>query len=566
MSVKANSFHDVSTQNADEGIEKKMDALDVLLKTQMAPTPSSGLETYAGPWTKKQITHLVKRTMFGAKKSDVDFFLTKSLTQAVDILISPQITEPAPPLNNYTPAYGAADPDVPAGQTWVNANWSNLEFYRNSSMNNWWHSLMFLQSQSIVEKMTLFFHNLLVTSFEAVERARWLYVNIKTYRANCLGNYKNLIKKATLDPQMLRYLNGHYNTKTSPDENYARELQELFTLGVGAGYSETDVQQAAKILTGFRTSSTSVPPVDVYQFDASKHDTGSKTFSDFYGNKIIPGGNTEAAALTELDSLINMIFERIETPRFICREIYRFFVHYNIDSTIENNIIIPLAEIFKQNNFEIVPVLKTLFKSQHFFDVLSNGGMIKSPVDYLVGMCREFNMTIPPVAQVAPHYEVFNKIRSEAILQNQEILNPPNVAGWTAYYQSPAFHRIWVNANILQKRNKFSDRMVGNGYTVQGFVMKFDLPVYVASYSNPGNPTVLVQDIIDLFFREDLTASTKAYLKDFLLTGQTNDDYWTSAWTAYVADPTNPTKLNTVKTRLTNLFKYIMNMPEYQLM
>ena len=566
MSVEVNSFHSGEVTGTDVHSEKKMKDLENLLNFQMAPTPNTGLEAYTGAWTRKQVTHLLKRTMFGCKKSDVDFFMTKNLTQSVDILISPQIADPEPPLNNYTAAYGVADPDVPSGQTWVNANWSSVEYNRSVSLNNWWHKLMFTQSQSIVEKMTLFFHNLLVTSFEAVERARWMYVNIKTYRANCLGNYKSLLKKATLDPQMLRYLNGHYNTKTSPDENYARELQELFTLGVGAGYSETDVQQAAKILTGFRTSSTSVPPVDVYQFDASKHDTGSKTFSGFYGNQVIAGGSTEAAALGELDVLINMIFAREETSKFICREIYRFFVHYNIDSTIETNIITPLATIFRDNNYEIIPVLKKLFKSQHFFDVLSNGGMIKSPVDYIVGMCREFNMALPPVNQIAPYYEVFNKIRSESILQNQEIINPPNVAGWTSYYQAPAFHRIWVNANTLQKRNKFSDRMVGNGYTVQGFVMKFDLLAYTASLSNPGNPNILVQDVISLMFREDLTTDAKAYLKDFLLTGQTNDDYWTSAWTAYVGDPTNPTKLNTVKTRLTNLYKYIMNMPEYQLM
>jgi len=552
------------SEGQDLAPDKKVNELDELLSAQMAPTPTSGIEQYNGPWTRKQVVHLLKRTMFGAKKPDIDFFMTRTLTQAVDILISPLVVQPDPPLNNYTAAYGVTDPDVPSGQIWVNANFGDVEYNRGLSLNNWWHSLMFSQNQSIVEKMTLFFHNLLVTSYEAVEKARWLYVNIKTYRENCLGNYKTLVRKATLDPQMLRYLNGHYNTKNSPDENYARELQELFTLGVGAGYTETDVQEAAKVLTGFRTIAS--PVSDVYTFDASKHHTGNKTFSAFYNNRIINGTNNEAGALGELDQLLDMIFEREETAKFICREVYRFFVHYNIDSTIENNVITPLANVFRSNNYEIAPMLKTLFKSQHFFDVLANGGMIKSPVDFLVGMCREFNMTLPPASNVAQFYEVFNKIRTESILQDQEITNPPNVAGWNAYYQAPAYHRIWISANTLQKRNKFSDKMVGNGYSVQGFTMKFDLLTFTESLSNPSNPNTLIQDVIDLMLREDLSSATKAFLKDFLLTGQTNDDYWTTAWNNYISAPTNPSYQNIVKTRLTNLYKYIMNMPEYQLM
>ena len=565
MSLRERLFPQSIKEVANHPNQQKLDELDNLLALQMSPTPTSGLAQYSGPWTKKQVRHLVKRTMFGAKKSDVDFFANMTITQAVDILISPLIVQPDPPLNNYTQAYNQNDPDVPAGQTWVNANFGDLEYSRNSSLNNWWHSQMFNQNQSIVEKMTLFFHNLLVTSFEAVEKARWMYINVKTYRENCLGNYKDLVKKATLDPQMLRYLNGHYNTKTSPDENYARELQELFTLGVGAGYSESDVQQAAKVLTGFRTISTN-PPSDVYYFDPSKHDTNNKTFPGFYGGTIITGGATEAAALAEIDALLTMIFARDETARFICREIYRFFVHYNIDATIENNVIVPLATMFKNGNYEIAPVLKTLFKSQHFYDVLANGGMIKSPVDYLVGMCREFSMPLPPTSQVAQYYEVFNRIRTEAILQDQEITNPPNVAGWNPYYQSPAFHRIWISANTLQKRNKFSDKMASTGYTVQGYSMKLYILNFTATLSNPGDPNALIQEVIDIMLREDLSATIKTFLKDFLLTGQTTDSYWTTAWANYISAPSNPTYLNIVNTRLTNLYKYIMSMPEYQLM
>jgi len=505
--------------------------------------------------------------MFSVQKEDMDFFLTKSLSEMVDLLLTAATDPPAPPLNQYTDTNGFVD-GVPSGETWVNADWSDGtgEYYRGVSLNIWWHIQMFKQQRSIQEKMTLFFHNLLVTSISDVGRGRWAYVNNKTYRANALGNYRSLIEQTTLDPMMLRYLNGHYNTKYSPDENYARELQELFTLGVNAGYEESDVQEAAKVLTGFRTKSDN-PPSDVYVYNQNNHKTGDKTFSSFYDNRVITGGLTETEARAELTALLNMIFERAEVARFICRELYRFFVYYKIDSTIENNVIIPLANTFRDNDYEIKPVLEQLFKSQHFYDVLANGGLIKSPVDFLVGAIKEFDLTLPPVTPIKQYYGVFNKLRSEAILQSQEILAPPNVAGWSAYYQSPAFHRIWITANTLRRRAQFTDQLLkSSGYNIYDFKMKFEVLKLTQKFTNPGDPNQLVQEAVDFLLREDLLTETKTFLKGFLLTGQTNDDYWTTAWNNYIADPNNTTKRDIVVSRLTGMYKYILNMPEYQLM
>jgi len=561
--LNADSHEMVSQKEA----EHKLKQLDQLLALQNSPTPDSGLSTYTGPWQKKQILHLAKRTMFSVQKEDMDFFLTKSLSEMVDLLLTAATDPPAPPLNQYTDTNGFVD-GVPSGETWVNADWSDGtgEYYRGVSLNIWWHIQMFKQQRSIQEKMTLFFHNLLVTSISDVGRGRWAYVNNKTYRANALGNYRSLIEQTTLDPMMLRYLNGHYNTKYSPDENYARELQELFTLGVNAGYEESDVQEAAKVLTGFRTKSDN-PPSDVYVYNQNNHKTGDKTFSSFYDNRVITGGLTETEARAELTALLNMIFERAEVARFICRELYRFFVYYKIDSTIENNVIIPLANTFRDNDYEIKPVLEQLFKSQHFYDVLANGGLIKSPVDFLVGAIKEFDLTLPPVTPIKQYYGVFNKLRSEAILQSQEILAPPNVAGWSAYYQSPAFHRIWITANTLRRRAQFTDQLLKSyGYDIYGFKMKIEVLKLTQKFTNPGDPNQLVQEAVDFLLREDLLTETKTFLKGFLLTGQTNDDYWTTAWNNYIADPNNTTKRDIVVSRLTGMYKYILNMPEYQLM
>lgn len=556
--------------NSKASTPDRLKELEDLLFEQQAPTPTSGLNPYTGPWTRKQVIHLLKRCLFGAKKADVDYFLNRSVAAAVNELLT-TAPAPQPPLNHYTLMYNIQDPNVPSGQTWVNAPWlisssgGLQEWARFRSFGCWWYERMITQNRSITEKMVLFFHNLLATEYRDTNRARWTYLNNKLYREHALGNYKSLVRKVSTDVQMLRYLNGYLNTKKAPDENYARELQELFTLGVGSGYSETDVQEAAKVLTGYRIDQSGTAASSVYSFDPTKHHTGNKIFSDFYAGKTI-AGRTGTDGQKELDELIDMIFSRVEVSKFICRELYRFFVHYNVDAIIETNIIEPLALTFRNNNYEIVPVLRQLLGSQHFFDSLANGGMIKSPVDFLAGMVREFNMVLPPSNPIVPYYPVFDKIGTEAALQDQEIGNPVNVAGWPAYYQAPAFHRLWISANTLQKRNKYSDTLVGNGFYVRGFRFKINVLAYAAGLSNPADPNALVQDSIDYLLREDLSQSTKDYLKSFLLTGQTNDSYWTSAWNSYIASPTDKAAVNTVTTRLINLYKYMMDLAEYQLM
>ena len=190
---------------------------------------------------------------------------------------------------------------------------------------------------------------------------------------------------------MLRYLNGYVNTASAPDENYARELQELFTLGKGPAvqYTEADVRTAARVLTGWRINTTNYTSY----FDATRHDTAAKVFSSFYGGKTITG-KTGAAGATETDELIDMIFLKDEVSKFICRRLYRWFVYYKIDAAVELNIIEPLAKIFRDNNYEIKPVMRALLQSEHFYDVLNQGCLIKSPVDLIVGHLREFAVVL----------------------------------------------------------------------------------------------------------------------------------------------------------------------------
>ena len=185
---------------------------------------------------------------------------------------------------------------------------------------------------------------------------------------------------------MLIYLNGYLNSASAPDENYARELMELFTLGKGptVAYTEDDVRTAARILTGWRIN----PTTYLSHLILPNMIQTANSFHLISATQILRG-QTGANGALETDDLINMIFAKDEVSKYICRSLYRWFVYYTMDGAAETNVIEPLAQIFRTNNYEIKPVLSALFKSEHFFDVLNQGCMIKSPVDQVIGCMRE---------------------------------------------------------------------------------------------------------------------------------------------------------------------------------
>jgi uncharacterized protein (DUF1800 family) len=293
--------------------------------------------------------------------------------------------------------------------------------------------LMINQDRSIREKLNLFWHNFFATETNEIGNAQYVYKHHNLLRSSCLGNYKTLIKDITLDPAMLVYLNGQLNTATAPDENYGRELQELFTVGKdgGAPYTENDVKEASKVLSGWRNNSTTFSAY----FTASRHNTTNKVFSSFYNNTTIVGRSDATAGDVELNELLNMIFNTQEVAKHVCRRLYRWFVYYEIDANTENNIIVPLANIFRTNNYEIKPVLNTLFKSEHFFDVLNQSCLIKSPLDLMVGLCREFNVVFPDSSDYISNYGLWNWLVNYGNNMQQNLGDPPDVAGWKAYYQ-----------------------------------------------------------------------------------------------------------------------------------
>jgi len=525
-------------------------------RTSARQTVFAGLAPYAGSWTVNEVTHLLKRTMFGAAKNDIDHFLALSPTAAVDELLNNSFT-PTPPVRDY----GLLEDDgvlyddlgVAIGQTWVNdyntASAVEIRGQINSrridSLKKWWAGLIINQERSIQEKMVLFWHHHFSIQESEIDNAQFLYRHHALLRSNALGNFKTLVREVTIDPAMLVHLNGFLNSRQAPDENYARELQELFAIGKGNDslYTENDVIAAARVLTGWRINGN---PLGTY-LDASSHDTGTKTFSAFYNNTTISGSNN---TYEELDALMNMLFNTTEAARFICRKLYKWFVYYDIDDTTETEVIIPMAAVLQSNNYDIKPALEVLFKSEHFFDIINQACYIKNPFDMIAGTLREFNVPFPAYTNYTTGYPLFYSIYQQAADMQQQLFQPPDVSGWPSYYQEPMHYELWVNSNSLPKRADYTDALVNDAV--------IDVRAF-ANYSvNPADPNQLISDVTALLLRYPLSVNSRNYVKTHFLTNNTTDDsIWTNAW--------NSNNNTVIDASLKNMFKFLMNLPEFHL-
>lgn len=534
------------------------------------PAVNNSLKKYKGKWDREQAKHLLKRTMFGAPKEDIDHFAAESLRSALHELLDTEESMPDPPVNNYNDDK-YTDEEIPAGQTWIIATkLSGMNSgRRRNSFKAWWLGLMLGQQRTLREKMVLFWHNHFATETNTIDNPTFIYKHNTLLRQYALGNFKDLVRAITSDPAMLKYLNGNASTKKAPDENYGRELQELFTVGKGPGshYTEGDVKAAARVLTGFRIDNKSLPDVHGI-FDGSRHDETDKQFSAFYGNTIIKGRKGKDGQ-QEFDEMLDMIFAQEEVSRFICRKLYRFFVYHDIDENTEKNIIDPLAKTFRKNKYEIKPVLKELLSSRHFFDPGNKGGIIKSPVDFTVGFCREYHVPFPDAANYTDRYGFLLNIQGTAAQMQQNIGDPPNVAGWQAWYQEPQYDKIWINSDTLPKRNQFTDRMLSYGYARGTLKLLADPFLFAQSLSDPGNPDALINESVQLLYAVDMPEKEKKYMKEGILLsglqGKMSDHYWTDAWQKMISNPGDAANKKDVTNKLRNLYKYIMNLPQYQL-
>jgi uncharacterized protein (DUF1800 family) len=370
--------------------------------------------------------------------NDIALLLAKTPSEAVDILLE-TTSNPTPPTNanNVTESLDGLNLAL---QEQTKAVWRQ----DCEALRVWWTDLMVGSGVSIAEKLTAFWSGHFTSEFETEDefvQAPLLYRQNKLLRDNGLGNLRQLTKAITLDGGMLVYLGGNDNNAGAPNENYGRELLELFTTGIGQ-YTEGDVKNAARILTGWHVARYSDKPFpnglfETY-FTASTHDVNGKEFMTVSFPARDTTTNTEfIVRRDEIYRLIDVIFE--QRPRAIAehisRKLYRFFVYSN-PSDSDEAVIAGMADIMVANDFNIKPVISALLKSAHFFDNLNIGAQIKTPLEFEVGLARQLGLG--------------GRLSDGTRTLGQTIFDPPNVSGWTGYHDWITTTSYPIRSDIAQ--------------------------------------------------------------------------------------------------------------------
>jgi len=372
----------------------------------------AGLEVYAEPLDRRRVAHLLRRASFGANPDRVNAWTGASVEEVVDALVDEARAWPTPP----TPAWALQA--VPSG---FNPDYATQNALNMQEMRSTWIDAMY--RRGLREKMTLFWHNHFVTGVETYFHAQVAYSYLRTLRNYAVGDLKQFVYDIGLEPAMLIYLDGNTNVKDAPNENYARELMELFTLSPTGpdgepNYTEDDIKEMARALTGWDVNMTILRGV----FREHLFDDGEKSFL----------GRTGSFGY---DDVVEILFEeRAEAiAHFISRKLYQEFVYAAADETIVGE----LATIFLEHDFQIAPVLRALLKSAHFFDDQVIGARIKSPLEMMVGMMIEMHDE--------PHPDSFPLWAASGLHLDQQLLSPPNVAGWPG-------HRAWITTASVTTR------------------------------------------------------------------------------------------------------------------
>ncbi|CAN5266198.1 DUF1800 domain-containing protein [soil metagenome] len=542
------------------------------------------LDQYTQPLTAATAAHLLRRATFGPTQTEITNFTGLTAAQAVQQLITNANYSPPPPidLDNTQPT---------AGQTYLDKPFNgdrNFDF--GHYLRYWWLGLMTSQTAppSLLDKLTLFWQNHFVTTREVVDDYRYVNQYLLLLRNNALGNFRTLVTKISKEPAMLRYLNGNENEVGKPNENYARELQELFTVGAfdfagNKNYTEDDVKAAARVLTGWKytnywtVGSTSFATT----FTLSKHDKLDKVFSASYNNTIpnntIVGQSTATAGDDELNDLVTMLLKHPQTPRFICRKLYRWYVNPNVTQTIEDSVIIPLAQFFAsvQNNYAIQPVIVKLLTSQIFFDDSNRGAIVKSPAELAVGAMRFFNQPVPNMTTDYAAFKVYFDFMFWRMRDLQmALIDQPSVFGYEPYYQT-GYSKIWMNTTTIALRSDYTDAYIWRWLEVKpGYKMGIDVLAWATSlqpnFSDvAGTAPISCVDVQAAFsknlFATDLFQSQKDFLIDTIMMQGIPRSSWTFEWNAYRTAPTDTNKRNGVTWRLQNLMKYMLRMAEYHI-
>jgi uncharacterized protein (DUF1800 family) len=578
------------------------------------------LPEYSGTLGMKRAAHLLRRATFGATKQQIDAFAALTPAQAITALYRQALPDPVLPIDPKT-----GQEWVLSGVTDANSDGGELEEF----FKRWFVGQMMSAgiapplslAYSAREKLVFFLHSHFTTITSKVSNSRSLYFQNQLFRLFALDavnpdpliNFKSLTVKVSVDNAMLRLLDGNLNVKGSVNENYGRELLELYSLGRGLEgtlppspgqgdyilYTEDDVKAAARVLSGWDIDDTfAVIDIDTNLprgtvkgsiNNASSHDNDPKQFSTRFNNAVIqpdpllaPGGNpTEASALDEIQQLIDLIYSKPETVKNICWKIYRFFVYAPHTPeeclAIDGPIITEMANTFMSNNFMLQPVIENLLRSQHFYEATGGtvtddnfGGIIRSPLDLVLHTLRFFELPIPDMAtDPTGFYDATGEILDNVVGQAMSFYEPYDVAGYDAYHQFPIYHRFWITPNTLANRYNFVRGVITSTEPGMFKVNVYDyvrdnipnataadarlLVMELARYLLPITDNLTFDDAAD--DTSGLTAKRINYFKERFL--QTFDEaYWTTRWNEGAGD---------LRDQLEYLFNALMQSPEYQL-
>jgi len=528
---------------------------------------SYNLLPYSGAWTKVEAGHLLRRTMFGPSNQQMLNAVSNGLNSTVSSLMNiPLVDKPL----SFRDEEGIAS----IGSTWVTSLYpvdnemkNNTNTARVKSLNAWiMENINNEQNDlSIAEKMCLFWQNHFGVSPTADARGSFNYLVL--LRQHALGNFKELTKAVSINPEMLVFLNGNKNSVASPNENFARELLELFTIGkgpqVGPGdytnYTEYDISECAKILTGYivKGNRSSTETSNYAEYVDFKHDGTIKTLSSKFGNaEIQPNGADEYA------DLLDVIFLQDEVSKHICRKLYRYFVGSEISTKVEDNVISGLSTTLKDNSFEIKPVLEQLFKSEHFYDESLRGCLIKSPLDMFFSI---WNGTQTKADyDLDTRYNMYLAVYYQGNKLDQAYLKPTSVAGWPAYYQEPSYTRLWLNASLIKERFDIIQWWVKRGgikknglsFSVEGLFFLNNLP-------KANNATSVIDNMVEVFLPKGTTASQKLNLKSILTDGLP-DFEWTIQYNEYLLNLDDPVYVDPIVKRIKETLAALFILPEFQ--
>ena len=527
--------------------------------------------------------HLLRRCLFHYNNDLLNNISNLNATEAVSqLLLDDSVTysEPYDPLPDENPhgfwlSSGVYPPDIP-----------NQGRKRGLLTAWWWYNM--INRVNLKDKLTFFLHTTFTIANGDVGASHYFYDHLRLLEYYSSGNLRDLAKKITLDNAMLNYLDNTQNNANNPNENYAREFLELFTITkgeqVGEGdystYTEQDVIEAARVFSGFKTQldrsiidpDTNIP---MGRLSINQHDQGIKTFSYAFDNYELQGGNTQETIFEELYEFVDMVFDKQATALAYVKKLYRFFVKSEWDEDVEQNIIIPLADDLYNNGYEILPVVKRLLESQHFFDAADSdptdeiiGSIIKSPLQLLSSTITNLGFNIPdPENDMENYYKfvMFFMRNTYFPMAGMNVFAPDTVAGHPAIYQSPDFDRHWFSSSTILARYRLIECLItgrnklgGNGF----FGSELDTVAFVENTSaNPGNIYYLVDEIANILYPNPIDQDRVDYFAELILEGYPSY-YWTDTWDEYLSTGEN----TIVKTRLDLLIGAMINAPEYQLM